>query len=276
MGLRGFQIASLFSFCVCSYFFVNLVNSENSQKNQHTDPILELKHVPPALKFLIAFGYKDARPARFVGDRYERMSLVETLLKPCASQETQVCGFQRHQSDADMFEKTILPAPHEKKVIVRIVASSLGPDDEENRKNPYQKIYSQNTKQEFDRGLFNYDEVFYVGHSRDGGGPDFGPPQLTKKNHVHYDWYIKEKPGLRDLQKSLKVPHLKARTLGLISCASEKQFKSALNTINPSINLVTTKHLVYYQDALQQVLQELDQSIKLRLIGYGQKNLHLN
>lgn len=285
IGIRKFQLISLCSFCLCAYLFVNSMNS-NQLNQKPTEYITKEKSdsgtqvntegADVGLKFLIAFGYKDARPARFVGDRYERLSLIEKLLKKCPTPTEKACGFRRHSFDADLFEKKMLLGSQDKKILVKILASSLGPDDDENRKNPYQKVISQNTKFEFNKAVQIYDEVFYVGHSRDGGGPDFEPPKLTQNNHVDCDWYIKEKPGLVDLRKSLKMPKLKVRTLGLISCASEKQFKGALVRANPNLNLVTTKDLVYYQDALEIVMQELDQSIQLKLIGYGQKNLHLN
>src|SRR5579871_5723859 len=42
----------------------------------------------------IIFGYKDARPARFVGDRYERLVLINGLTGPCLPKRFD-CEFER-------------------------------------------------------------------------------------------------------------------------------------------------------------------------------------
>lgn len=81
----------------------------------------------------VAFGYKDARPARYVGDRYERAILVEYLLGECR-EGFFACGFDRDAHDADLFYKKIRAANGSKVLVrVQVVASSVGPDDEENR-----------------------------------------------------------------------------------------------------------------------------------------------
>ena len=37
----------------------------------------------PSVDVRVVFGYKDARPARFVADRYERLLLLSRLLRRC-------------------------------------------------------------------------------------------------------------------------------------------------------------------------------------------------
>ena len=63
----------------------------------------------------ILFGYKDARPARFVGDRYERALFVADLLKPCAPGQI-ACGFDAlaHEMPTSLRAKSRAPTacPH--------------------------------------------------------------------------------------------------------------------------------------------------------------------
>src|SRR5690606_28410542 len=60
----------------------------------------------PQIDLKVVFGYKDARPARFVADRYERAIFIQRLLRDC-KHGNQACGFRRGDSDADLFLKDI-------------------------------------------------------------------------------------------------------------------------------------------------------------------------
>ena len=154
----------------------------------------------------VFFGYKDTRPARFVADRYEAAVFSEILTMSCANGRED-CDFKK--VDTDHYEGILLTKAinsHNKKqttVNVRIWTSSVGADDSENRKNPFQKWRSEYVKDQFIHALKKADVIFYNGHSRAGGGPDFSAPLLTSKNHVNYLNYQKNKPGFQLITKTL-------------------------------------------------------------------------
>ena len=215
----------------------------------------------------IAIGYKDARPARFVSDRYERATLVHSLLKPCAVSANLACGFARHPQDGDLLLKTFTTnAGAKAKVRLRITASSAGADDDENKRDPYQEPLSKFAEANFLGGIAEADAVFYIGHSRDGGGPDFAPPRLNEYKHVDYDWYKQEKIGLGKLRKALREVNSSLpgglRVLGLMSCASTLHFAKKLHADAPKLELKTMKELVYYAAALSETLSAVHSFLK--------------
>jgi hypothetical protein len=213
---------------------------------------------PKIIPIHVAFGYKDARPARFVGDRYERIYFIEQLLNPCHKLKDQACGFSRSPDDGNLLIKKL---PSRPPVVIRIniSGSSAGPDDDQNRNDPYQKILSQKSESNFLGGVNKGYATFYIGHSRDGGGPDFAPPLLTKGNHVNYPWYRKNCPGLKRLKESLSLRDKKEKTqkplLALLSCASAEHFNKG--NLSENLELHTVKGLIYYSEALDQGLSEI-------------------
>ncbi|MCB0405052.1 MAG: hypothetical protein KDD51_09715 [Bdellovibrionales bacterium] len=210
----------------------------------------------------IVFGYKDARPARYVGDRYERAILVEYLLGECRAGFF-ACGFDRDAEDADLFRKTVRAANGAKVLVrVRVAASSVGPDDEENRERdasqPQQSAYAERV---FLDGLKVADVVFYDGHSRDGGGPDFEPPQMLKDDHVNYYWYVLRTPGLSKTVDALKADSGKRRLVGVFSCVSDKHFSDVLLATKKKNGLITSPNLIYYTEALRNLIGGLSATI---------------
>jgi len=214
---------------------------------------------PPTLEILVAFGYKDAAPARFVGDRYERAVFVHHITKACNPKlaSDRACGFDRRKDDADLFEKTMVGPDGKNKLIrVQVTTGSVGPDDKENRSNPLQKWQSEYAQKTFQNALQSASVVLYNGHSRDGGGPDFSPARLGAGGHPDYDWYREHEPGVRLLQESLdKAKNL--RLLGLFSCASSYHFRDTVMRTHPGLGVISSQKLLYFSDALDATIQAL-------------------
>lgn len=212
-----------------------------------------------ALVITVAFGYKDSRPTRFVGDRYERAVFSDTLLRTCENDEV-VCGFTPDPSNAEFFAKRIMWWDgKERKVQIQLLSSSVGPDDEWNRNSSLQKWNSERTKRLFRKALAASDIVFYNGHSRAGGGPDFFPPKIYKSGGIQYDWYKSERPGLNDLLNDLEATKRarQPRLLGVFSCASNKLFTDSILAAKPKLGLIASESLLYQSDAMENMVSAL-------------------
>ncbi len=205
----------------------------------------------------VIFGYKDVRPARFVGDRYEAMIFSRYLLAPCLK-GWNACGFVREISDPEIFRKSIEgPDGKPREIVLRVTHSSAGPDDRENRNDAFQKWRTAHASEIFFEGIEKADVIFYNGHSRDGGGPDFAPPHLTSNAHVDYSWYTSHRPGFEKLRDSLVSERARIQLLGLFSCASRAHFTNEIWQAKPEMATITSARLIYYSDALQAQLGAL-------------------
>lgn len=234
------------------------------------------------LKIRVVFGYKDARPARFVGDRHERLAFVTQLLKACEPGEG-ACGFRRHPDNADLFTKRVIgPMDNPVDVELYVVNSSVGSDDQGNRADPYQVWQSQYAHKAFFEGTESADIVFYNGHSRFGGGPDFTPPRLSPQQSPDVSYYKSQRPGFKKLLKSLQTRSEKPEgttgatgssdllVLGLFSCSSSRHFVKALPQ-NREVAFVATDDLLHYADAQRSSLETLSKLLQLHCDVAGLK-----
>lgn len=221
------------------------------------------------LKVRVVFGYKDARPARFVGDRHERLAFISRVTAPCKENQD-LCEFVRSPENADLFMKKIERPQGEQKFLLWIVNSSAGTDDVENRKDRFQSWRSRYSSQAFLSGLQDADVVLYNGHSRFGGGPDFEPPVMTPDGKVEPLAYQLERSGLERMIKALKgakrsknTRFSKLKLLGLYSCSSEQHFNSQIRQHFQG-GLQASHELVYHSDALEQSVRTLESILSLR------------
>jgi hypothetical protein len=216
----------------------------------------------------IVFGYKDARPARFVADRYERLIFVQRILRACAGPTDRLCGFSRNTNDADLFTRNVLgPDGNSRLVRLRVVQPSAGADDEENRKNPFQAWRTEYAQREFLEGFATSDLVIYNGHSRAGGGPDFRPPKISGSGDIDFGWYQTHEPGFEPVLEALrKLPPNSARPklAGFLSCASTTHFLGRMREIRPNLATLTSPRLLYFSDALETSLETLDSILAMK------------
>ncbi len=218
---------------------------------------------PRNIDIRIAFGYKDTRPTRFVGDRYERLYLIQDFIRPCKRAKNLICGFSRDETDGDSLWRAFTLA-NSKVVNVRVkmTPSSVGPDDELNRQNPYQNVQSLISENNLVSGLNSAGVVFYIGHSRDGGGPDFFPPKIIESKDVDYPWYRANKPGIKKVLDAISASKdTQPQVFGMMSCLSEKHFESSIHELTKRVRFVSTHKLVYYAEALDQTLNEVSKAM---------------
>ncbi len=226
----------------------------------------------PVMNLWMVFGYKDIRPARFVGDRHERLAFVQKILAPCTKGNF-ACGFKRDGKNADLFTRKI-SSPDKKSakktvtVQLWVVSSSVGSDDQSNRDNPFQMWQTGYAKKSFDEAIANADVVFYNGHSRFGAGPDFAPPRLDDTGQVDSVYYQNQKLGFSDILETLgtrteKKKKSGLKILGLFSCSSTQHFSNEIKKY-ASVGLISGKSLIFYSDALENSLVSLSSILQMR------------
>lgn len=222
-----------------------------------------------SIEVRMVFGYKDARPARFVGDRHERLAFIEKLTSPCSG-ENQACGFYRSIEDADLLTKPVEIDGRVRAVKLYVVNSSVGSDDEENLSDPFQDWKSNHAETAFLDGLRSSDVVFYNGHSRFGGGPDFTSPKLARDGSVSVSAYKNNRQGLTKLVRALeegRKPKSKdyagLKVLGLYSCTSSQHFNRRIRSSSEA-GLISSNALMYYSDALDQSVAALNTLLQNR------------
>jgi hypothetical protein len=195
----------------------------------------------------IALGYGDTRPKSFVRDSVTAMALRRQLTDPCIANYNS-CGFTQSPDDAEMLLKTITgPDGRPKTIHLRLTNPSLSTNDYGNRDKDHlaaQQAKSAASRAAFQHDLANSDAVFYLGHSRGGGGPDFSSPVVDGAGHPRYADYQFSHPGLNDLLNNINAPPRKLKMLGMFSCDSQKHFYDKLHGAAPGLGLVTTNSII--------------------------------
>lgn len=182
------------------------------------------------------------------------------MLDKCPNDARRLCEFQELTSLADRLRngETVLSRMMEvqgRQVEVRVTLSyaSASPfyDRNTGELKAKQQRYTEASEQSFFGGLRVADYVFYVGHSRNGGGPDFNPPRLMANGHADYmGYYRKAFPGRDRMMRELGNASNKNTMVGLFSCDSNLHFRGRLLTQNAKrralLTIGTTGSLDYF------------------------------
>jgi len=171
-------------------------------------------------------------------DSVMRAYLVDRLYRACSPTVSEPCDFKGDPKNANHLIKTTSSGDE---VIVNLSDSAYSNRDSTNRVNPNQVAKSTATRNRFLNSIKNGEAVFFIGHSRDGGGPDFAPPKLTSSGHVDYDWYRNQKPGLKDVLDNMSESH--PEIFGSFSCDSIKHFAKPIREKNPNVLYFGTTRL---------------------------------
>jgi hypothetical protein len=190
-----------------------------SAKTSCQDDVFANLNAKPQLNISIVFGYNDQRPYLNVLDGEERKILETGLLQPCTHQLDRLCGFTQ-----------VAPGQLRKgKVVLNLISSSVSGHDEWNRTVSQKKQYeaSTNAEQGFATAIKSSDVVFYLGHARNGGGPDFFPPLLKENGNVFLKSYEQEQRGIKLLTANIAQSKT-IKILGLFACDADKHFTDTL------------------------------------------------
>lgn len=213
------------------------------------------------LNVALAFGYWDNSPGEFVFDQFIANGLRLALLAPC-SNGMNVCGFKR---TGDLFTKTVQgPDGKPNRFSISISQGSISSNNVQNTTTNKVKQYAHcyaATKQFFGEVSRGSEVVMYLGHARNGGGPDLCPPVRDAKKHTDYPWYEKHRPGFNGLLSAMNTSRTSGRPnqiVGLYSCWSRRHFHKELVAANPGTGLVLTEVEISAINALNSLATTLD------------------
>jgi hypothetical protein len=117
-----------------------------------------------------------------------------------------------------------------------------------------QERFSRSSEENFFGGIRSADWVFYMGHARNGGGPDFRPPRLTSAGKPdYYGYYRKSFPGLSRMTQELKATSNKGVLVGLFACDAKLHFHRRLSAGNKNQKMILTlggEGMLHYLDTL--------------------------
>ena len=171
------------------------------------------------------------------------LMMRQTLTARCEGR-MRFCGF--NEVGNNTFRKTVVNPQNGQQVAfeLQMEDSSLTPYYLTNTQEraSEQQAKSDATRSAFMNAVENDDAVFYFGHSRNGGGPDFLPVKLMSNGHPNYRGYYEVvHPGFKDLLSAVRARGSAPPVLGLFSCYSEFWFGRQLLEASPKTGFMFTQ-----------------------------------
>lgn len=181
----------------------------------------------------------------------------KAVTSPCKIKQIRLCGFSQYgdsRSGKVILEKSMPIQGQDTLVRITMTYASV---TEFYSKNTgaladEQRFFTEQSEENFFGGLKVADVVFYNGHSRNGGGPDFNPPILTSHKKTDYKGYYEiQKPGITRTLESLSQNPNPGFVLGLFSCFSRTHFYKDFMLQNPQQRLILSADTIDYFDSLK-------------------------
>lgn len=187
-------------------------------------------------------------------DRVNARSMSRVLTKECRD-KLSACGFSIVSSSKSAVR--LMRTLDGRKVEVNLFTSSL-PDGAKEGMNPdvmylEQDKLSRSVKSRFYRELVESDIVFYMGHSRLGGGME-----LNAQTGVATLFNAVFRFPMRPVLNALRQRPTKLKMIGMFSCDSNKYFRHDFHGANPSLALILTTADIHARPAEQASLGALD------------------
>lgn len=202
----------------------------------------------PEINVTIAYGYFDAGD----GTTWDKKFLdhfVSTMTAPCKTWDLKTCGFKKIGKNPTVLTRKMTgPDGLIKTVRIKVDNPSVSSNDQDNSTDPNQKIRSEEVKKLYLDGLRNSEVTIYLGHSRDGGGPDFDPAKKRADGHTDYDYYHKNPKDKKEVIKVLSENPDRARIVGIFSCSSIRWFSKGIAVGAPASGFIGTDDLYYVRN----------------------------
>ncbi len=183
-------------------------------------------------------------------------SLRQVLASRCTYRNMRLCEFQAsgdQRMGKMIFEKEMEIQGEEVLVRITMTQGSVSESYSQNigQQANKQRFFIDQSEENYFGGLEEADVVFYNGHSRDGGGPDFRPPILNKYNKTDYkNYYQVEKPGIRKTLEAISRNPNPGFVVGLFSCYSRSHFYKDFMRQNPEQRLILSADTIDYFDSM--------------------------
>ncbi len=183
-------------------------------------------------------------------------AIRENLMKPCQGNRV-TCGFREHgdpENGKAIYTKNINLLGRNIEVFLTMTYASASNNYQRNKTElrDRQSFLTAQSDDNLFGGLTKADIIFYNGHSRNGGGPDFNPPILDSKDHTDYDGYYKVKrPGIKRALEAIKKNPNQGLIYGSFSCFSASHFQKALTTTAPKIRMILSSDTIDYLQSLK-------------------------
>lgn len=204
--------------------------------------------------------------------------------------EAEFCGFEQVAGNAYRFTKkvTVLGKPYQAKIDIYYASVSEYLSANLGRYSSEQKSRSQTALAQFKSALQNADAVFYFGHSRNGGGPDFNPPLFIKgTNKVNYSGYYKpHQPGFKALLSALENNSRQPSILGMMSCDSRDHFLPRVRKAAPQMGVVSSLNVLAVDGVYTAMIGATDAILRgqcargflasLRQTNFNEKNITMD
>lgn len=204
--------------------------------------------------------------------------------------DAEFCGFEAVPGNAYRFTKKVivLGKPYQARIDMYYASVSEYLNANIGRYSSEQKTRSQTALAQFKSALQNADAVFYFGHSRNGGGPDFNPPLFIKgTNKVNYGGYYKpNRPGLKNLLSALQDSSRQPSILGMMSCDSRDHFLSSLRKVAPKTGVVSSLNVLQVDGVFTATIGAVDAILRgqcgpgfmasLRQTNFNEKNITMD
>ncbi len=223
---------------------------------------------PVEIDMRLLFGYMDN--VGEVDDFYAGVASMAVLTSDCEP-GVFACGFKRDPKDMQMLRKTVQVMGPDGKlrrrtIKLKVAWSSVRSEEKLNR-GVFAEQQRERTgvmEREWVDGLQKSDVLLYVGHAREGGGPDFGPPKVNPKTRrTDFDWHRKNGPGVRVMEETLASSVKTPKILGLFACYAQDHWAEKLKKAAPKSGLIMTGDSEF-EAIVGQAIATIDSTLGLR------------
>ncbi len=225
----------------------------------------------PVIEMTLAEGYMDGElPTDGIWSASDLDTVTSRLLAPCQSNSL-ACGFRQDPRDMEYFTKTIVGFNNQRKLVrIHVVSGALSADPKYNALHAKEQaaLSARVQKIFLDAVAQGQEAVFYNGHARDGGGPDFSPGRF-KNGKLNYAWYSSERAHGRGGEVLLEKAMRKASAsghppsfFGDFSCASRAHFEKSLEKVSPNTSLILSSWLTNGLATTSGILTSIDMMLK--------------
>lgn len=227
----------------------------------------------------LSFGYMDF--LKDVDDYYAALAFGTQMTSRCYRGQF-ACGFTQDPDDRGVFRKEVQMLGPDGLLRRRIVKlhmrySSVTPDERLNRgaRKADQDRRTESSRLFFADALEHSDMVMYVGHARDGGGPDFAPPVVSSETHrTDFDWYHQHHPGTDLVHQALNSTSTPPKIIGIFACYSQAHFYEQLRHDAPKAGLILSGNNEF-EAAVGQAVASLDSVLGLRCEDDFKKSINV-